>query len=47
MKKKIGELIDGIKDIDEQISSYAVYSDSFRNAIETIEKEIEFEFYLA
>ena len=45
MKKKIAELEESIKEIDEKISSYAGYTESFRNAIKALEKEIEFETY--
>ena len=45
MRQKVGELDLKIQEIDKQISSYAVYADSFKNAIITLEKEIEFETY--
>ena len=45
MKKKIAGLEESIKEIDEKISSYAGYTESFRNAIKALEKEIEFETY--
>ena len=45
MKQKIGELEKRISETDEQIASYAGYTDSFKNAINTLEKEIEFETY--
>lgn len=45
MKQKIGELEDGIREIDKQILSYSGYTCSFKNAITALEKEIEFETY--
>ncbi len=45
MKKKIAEVEQRVNEIDEKILSYAGYTDSFKNAINALEKEIEFETY--
>ena len=45
IREKFGILNDRIKEIDEKISSFAVYSESIKKAIGTSEKEIEFEVY--
>ncbi len=45
IREKLGILNDRIKEIDEKISSFAVYSESIKKAIGTSEKEIEFEVY--
>ncbi len=45
MRSKIAVLGELIQGIDQKISSYSVYSDSFKNAIKVYEKEIEFEIY--
>ena len=45
MTKKIDELGNRIKAIDEQIASYACYTEGIKKAIKSIEKEVEFEVY--
>ncbi|MBQ9849567.1 MAG: ATPase [Clostridia bacterium] len=44
-KRRIEELTDRIKEIDEKISSLAGYADSIKKAIGACESEIEFEVY--
>lgn len=46
IKQNIIDLNTRIDAIDEKILSFAVYTDSFKNAIKTFEKEIEFEIYV-
>ena len=45
LKNKIDELDARISGIDEKISSYACYTDSFKNGIKATQKDIEFEIY--
>ena len=45
MKYKIDELTSLVAEADKQISSYAGYTDSFKNSIKALKKEIEFETY--
>lgn len=45
MKQKIDELTGRINEIDTQISSYACFGESIKNAIKALEKEVEFETY--
>lgn len=45
MKQEVADLSNQIKNVDEKILSYAVYTESMQNAIKTLEKEIEFEIY--
>ncbi len=47
MKEKIAELTRRIEEIDEQISSYACYTESIKKAINALEKKVEFETYRA
>ena len=45
MRQEIVNLDGRLKDIDEQIASFAGYTSSLKTAVKTIEKEIEFETY--
>lgn len=45
IKQNILNLTSRIEAIDEKIMSFAVYTDSLKNAIVSLEKEIEFEIY--
>ncbi len=45
MKQKIDALDCKIKEIDEQIISFAQYCDSIKNAVKVFDKEVEFETY--
>ena len=45
IRQKTEKLDSRIKEIDEKISSFAVFADSIKNAIKACEKEIEFEIY--
>ena len=45
IKQKIAYLENRIKTIEEKIISYGCYTDIMKNAIKTLEKEIEFEIY--
>ncbi len=45
IRKKVENLNNRLKEIEEKISSFAGYTDSIKNAIRTCEKEIEFEVY--
>ncbi len=45
IRRKIENLSNSIKEIDEKISSFASYADGIKNAVRTFEKEIEFEIY--
>ena len=45
IKQKIADLGNRIEEIEDKISSYAIFSESFKNAIKSCEKEIEFETY--
>ncbi len=45
IKQKIEELSNHIEAIDNKINGYACYKDSMKNAVKSIEKEIEFELY--
>ncbi len=45
MRQKVDELNGNLKTIDEKIASYAGYNDSMKNAVKSLEKEIEFEIY--
>lgn len=45
IKHKISELKNRVEIIDTQISSYACYFESMKNAIKALEKDVEFETY--
>ncbi len=45
IKEKISLADNRLSSIDEEIKSYAVYTESFKKAIKALEKEIEFETY--
>ncbi len=45
IRQKLERLNNRIKEIDEKITSFAVYSDSISKAIKVCEKQIEFEVY--
>ena len=45
IKQKIADLGNRVEEIEDKISSYANFSESFKNAIKSCEKEIEFETY--
>ncbi len=45
IEQRIVHLQTEIQEIDDKISSFAVFADSMKNAITTIQKEIEFEIY--
>ena len=45
IKQKIADCSDRIKAIDDKIASYSCYTESMKNEIKTLEKEIEFEVY--
>ncbi|MBQ3602562.1 MAG: ATPase [Clostridia bacterium] len=45
IKKKLENLNNQLKVIDEQISSFAVFAESIKKAVKALEKEIEFETY--
>ncbi len=45
MRDKINALNDSIKKTDEEISSYSIYIESMKQAIKTLQKEVEFETY--
>ena len=45
IKQKLESCDNRIKEIDEKLSTFAVYADSIKKAIATYEKEIEFETY--
>ena len=46
IKQNILDLNGRIKAIDDKVLSFALYTDSIKNAIKTFEKEIEFEIYV-
>ncbi len=46
IKQNILDLNGRIEAIDDKILSFAVYTDSFKNAIKSFEKEMEFEIYV-
>ncbi|MBR4890214.1 MAG: ATPase [Clostridia bacterium] len=45
MRQKFDEISKRVDEIDEKVASYCAYTQSFNNAIKTLEKEIEFETY--
>ncbi len=45
MRKKVGELTMRIEKIDGEITSYACYTESFKEALKDLEKQVEFETY--
>ena len=45
MKQKTLEISEKIKNIDEKLLSYEIYTKALKNAIKSFEKEIEFEVY--
>ncbi len=47
LKERIAELEKRIQDIEEEIASNAVYTESLKNAVTVLKKEIEFETYSA